>query len=488
MTISVELSNLGPLRSAELDVADLTLLIGENNTGKTFFATVLHRVLGAAPSAPSRHREQLNEVPDQVRKWVREVLDDHSHDTAVVGADRFSPNDTTLTWAKEFTIDILEGYGKAVREYVSYAFGVEASRLRRRTRSRYASDCYLRIRSLQPEWEVEIRFDSDVVNITTPDPESWIVSVLDSNEIRKSTQDYRHMRSSLSTESRFFFSYSRYSFVRRAYSVLFDSWPHSAIHLPADRTGIMQSHNVLAGAAARQSVRAGIRPIEIETLPGTSADFLALVLEILEGMAHSAGKPTRFDALVRKFEKDLRASIEVDNRVDGMEAIVAVTSEGRFPMGRASSMLSELAPLLLVLKSPYKYVDHLTIDEPEAHLHPEMQIRVASFLATLVNAGIKIVLTTHSDFFVAQFNNMMRLNELAVSSRRSRSDHLPRLDRVKVRSLRFSRENGWCMARKSEPDRVDGIDESTFTEPMRSQYNETARLINELLEAGSDSS
>ena len=488
MSISLELSNLGPLRSAELDVADLTLLIGENNTGKTFFATVLHRVLGAVPSTPSRHREQLNEVPDQVRKWVREVLDGHSFDTAVVGAGRFSPNTTTLSWAEEFTTDILEGYGRAVRDYISYAFGVEPSRLRRRTRSRYASDCYLRIRSSHPEWRVDVRFDSDAVNITTPDPESWIISVLDSNEIRKSTQDNRHLRSSLSSDSRFFYGYGHYSFVRRAYSILFDSWPHSAIHFPADRTGIMQSHNLLAAAAARQSVRAGIRPIEIETLPGTSADFLALVLEILEGMAHSSGEPTRFDAPIRKFERDLRASIEVDNRVDGMEAIVAVTSEGRFPMGRASSMLSELAPLLLVLKSPYQYVDHLTIDEPEAHLHPEMQIRVASFLATLVNAGIRIVLTTHSDFFVAQFNNMMRLNELYGSSRRSRSYDLPRLDRAKVRSLRFSRENSWCVARKSQPDRVDGIDESTFTEPMRSQYNDTARLINELLEADSDSS
>ena len=488
MSISIELSNLGPLRSAELDVADLALLIGENNTGKTFFATVLHRVLGTTPSTPSWRRQQLEEVPDQIREWVREVLDGHSSDTADLGTGEFSPNNATRRWANKSTTDILEGYGKAVRDQISYAFGVETSRLRRRTRSRYASNCYLRIRSSRPKWEIEIRFDSDAVNITPPDAASWIDSVLDSDAVRKSAQEYRHSRIALSSETRFFLGYGPNTFMRRAVAVLFEQWPRSAIHLPADRTGIMQSHNVLAGATARQSVRAGIRPIEIETLAGTSADFLALVLEILEGMSHSAGESTRFDTLVRKFEKDLRASIEVDTRVDGMEAIVAVTSEGRFPMGRSSSMLSELAPLILVLKSPYVYVEHITIDEPEAHLHPEMQVRVASFLATLVNAGVRIVLTTHSDFFIAQFNNMMRLNELSVSSGRSQSYDLPRLDRTKVRALRFSRENGWCAARKSEPDRVDGIDESTFTNPMRSQYRDTARLVNELLEAGPDSS
>ena len=38
MTVSVEVSNLGPLRSARADIADLNVLVGRNNTGKTFSA------------------------------------------------------------------------------------------------------------------------------------------------------------------------------------------------------------------------------------------------------------------------------------------------------------------------------------------------------------------------------------------------------------------------------------------------------------------
>ena len=244
----------------------------------------------------------------------------------------------------------------------------------------------------------------------------------------------------------------------------------------------MQSHNVLAGAAVRQSARAGIRPIEIETLPGTSADFLSLILAIPESMPHSSRSRSSIGPLVEGFEQDMRAEIAVDQRSDGLDAIVAVTSEGRFPMARASSMLSELAPLLLVLKSPRLYVDHLTIDEPEAHLHPEMQVRVASFLAALVNQGMGIVLTTHSDFFVAQFNNMIRLHELTESIDPPQPLGNPVLDRSRVRAVRFSRENGWCVARESVPDPIDGVDESTFTDIMRSQYDETADLVNQLLE------
>lgn len=480
MSISVELSNLGPLRSARLDLGDLTLFIGDNNTGKTFFATVIHRVLSVARPTGT-YRMRPDDAPPQVRERFLGALDGPRSDVAMLEDPPFEPDEETLEWAARVAQDTLKAYGEAVRNSIAYAFGAEASRLRRRTPRRHASKCYLRIQNAEPGWELEIRFDSEHVAVVPPDPRSFLSRVLDSEEIRKMTGRYGRLPIAASRES----SVDQIRILRyilpRVSAVLFESWPANPIHLPADRTGIMQSHNVLAGATARQAARAGIRPIEIDTLPGTSADFLSLILEIPEDITYFSDRQSRFAAEVREFERDLRAAIEVDQRSDGIDAIVAVTSEGRFPMARASSMLSELAPLLLVLKAPHLYVDHLTIDEPEAHLHPEMQVRVASFLAALMNQGVGIVLTTHSDFFVSQFNNMMRRSELATSETRPGSAETASLNSSRVRALRFSRENGWCIARELNLDRLNGVDESTFTDVMRSQYDETARLINELL-------
>ena len=197
----------------------------------------------------------------------------------------------------------------------------------------------------QLRWELEIRFDSDQVTAVPPDPAAFLSRVLDSDAIRETTGMYRRSPTAYGRET----SARQMHYLRflpsRVSAVLFDSWPINAIHLPADRTGIMQSHNVLAGATARQAATAGIRPIKIETLPGTSADFLSLILEIPEGISYFGPRPSRFASQVQEFERDLRAVIEIDQRSDGMNAIVAVTSEGRFPMARASSMLSELAPL-----------------------------------------------------------------------------------------------------------------------------------------------
>lgn len=484
MSITVELSNLGPLRSAEVELSDLVLLIGENNSGKTFLATVLHRVLDTTSSRPwGRHRPS-EDAPPLLRDWLTRVADDPDEAAAESGIGPPSLDDDTRAWATEIATEALTQYGSAVRDSIAYAFGAEASLLRRRTRSRHASDCYLRVRSSEPAWEVEIRFDSDRVTATPPAADTWLASALDPGPMRQAMRRlYPAGRGPSGPRAG---DLGRMLVAHGGPGVpggLFASWPNHAVHLPADRTGVMQSHNVLAGAAVRQSARAGIRPIEIETLPGTLADFLSLILELPETLARR-GRPSRYDSVVRRFEQDIRAEIGVDKKSDGQDVIVARTSEGQFPMARSSSMLSELAPLLLVLKSPFVYVDQLTIDEPEAHLHPEMQIRLASFLAELVNSGLRLVLTTHSDFFVTQFNNMMRLAELSVSGDAPKSHGLPRLERSKVRALRFRRENGWCTAHQSVPDAVDGVDESTFTDVMRSQYDETARLVNELIEVG----
>ena len=55
--------------------------------------------------------------------------------------------------------------------------------------------------------------------------------------------------------------------------------------------------------------------------------------------------------------------------------------------------------------------DLLIIDEPELNLHPENQRRVARLLARLVNLGIKIFITTHSDYIIKELNTLIMLNQ-----------------------------------------------------------------------------
>lgn len=53
--------------------------------------------------------------------------------------------------------------------------------------------------------------------------------------------------------------------------------------------------------------------------------------------------------------------------------------------------------------------DVLIFDEPELNLHPEKQRELARFMVKLINNGVKIFLTTHSDFIIKEFNILIML-------------------------------------------------------------------------------
>lgn len=80
------------------------------------------------------------------------------------------------------------------------------------------------------------------------------------------------------------------------------------------------------------------------------------------------------------------------------------------PIYMASSSIKSLFLMDLYIRHIAIKGDILIIDEPELNLHPDNQRRMACMLAQLVNSGIKVLLTTHSDFFVREINNLIMLS------------------------------------------------------------------------------
>lgn len=60
---------------------------------------------------------------------------------------------------------------------------------------------------------------------------------------------------------------------------------------------------------------------------------------------------------------------------------------------------------------------YLIIDEPELNLHPHNQIKMAELLVRLANCGVKIIITTHSDYIVKEINNRIMASQLKDKSR-----------------------------------------------------------------------
>ena len=89
-------------------------------------------------------------------------------------------------------------------------------------------------------------------------------------------------------------------------------------------------------------------------------------------------------------------------------------------------MVSDLAPLVLYLRHVVGPGEVLIVEEPESHLHPEAQSALAREIVRLVAGGLRVLVTTHSDWMLHQFANQVRLSGLE-AERREGLDETPEL-------------------------------------------------------------
>ncbi len=82
----------------------------------------------------------------------------------------------------------------------------------------------------------------------------------------------------------------------------------------------------------------------------------------------------------------------------------------KLPMDDSSSSVRSLLALGFYLKHTARRGDMLIIDEPELNLHPDNQRKMARIIAMLVNTNLKVFITTHSDYLVKELNTLIMLN------------------------------------------------------------------------------
>ena len=82
----------------------------------------------------------------------------------------------------------------------------------------------------------------------------------------------------------------------------------------------------------------------------------------------------------------------------------------KLSMDESSSAVRSLLDIGFYLRHEAERGDLLMVDEPELNLHPENQRRVARLFARLINLGIKVFITTHSDYIVKELNTLIMLN------------------------------------------------------------------------------
>ena len=181
----------------------------------------------------------------------------------------------------------------------------------------------------------------------------------------------------------------------------------------------MQSHRTLVSALIRGATRGGIKQAT-ESIPlfnGVLADFMEKVIDLGDPerrLTRARRELQNFDASkVGKYmeENILFGDIAIEKSESGYPDFRYRFGSGenavKLSLMSASSSVSELAPIILFIRHYLNKGDFFIVEEPEAHLHPEAQRLIADVLAQLVNAGVYVMITTHSDIVLERIGNFV---------------------------------------------------------------------------------
>lgn len=113
--------------------------------------------------------------------------------------------------------------------------------------------------------------------------------------------------------------------------------------------------------------------------------------------------------IMDEFVRISGGSYDVDNET-GLVLFSPSDSSGRFQMAHSASSVRALMDLYFYLKHIAAPGQLLIIDEPELNLHPSRQVAMGRFLCLLANYGLKIMVTTHSDYILREINNLLLLD------------------------------------------------------------------------------
>jgi len=145
--------------------------------------------------------------------------------------------------------------------------------------------------------------------------------------------------------------------------------------------------------------------------PKPVEDFLDFLIDV--EMAKKPDAEAEFQELADRIEQHIQNRNKLylePMRLGGKEIKVRVKKGLDIDLHNASSAIRQLAPLLLYLRYRAKKNDFLIIDEPEMNLHPEAQAKLLEIFGMMVNAGIRILITTHSPYLLAHLNNLVHDN------------------------------------------------------------------------------
>ena len=428
--MKIHVEGFGKIKSADIDLGSLTIFVGENNSGKTYLMQLIYQVL-----------DSLNDL-----KGLSKYLDGE-----ITYIDQ-------TTW-KQINI--------AINSWLQF------------NRNKIVKKAFM---STIPIKEISVDFDEIEGNYTleiTPDVKET-TGAADAYLIIYKNKPISHK---ILTEINSYSSNRTEDFIATVIGhALFSNriFAIPALFFPASRSGLMLVYReVLASQSRTQSI--------IDLAIKKEKNSLGLTRPVYDFLEFL--QTYRFDS--RDTQQKKIVEFISNNLVDGTFDISSNAilykprnSDKFFPAHLSSSMVNELAPLVMMLTnlSDYNYVFY---DEIETCLHPLKQIEMARLVVRLVNSNYKMVISTHSDTMAIALNNLILLSHLknkeiiAKKLGYNRDDFFQK-DDIHVYQFKCDKKNTTVSEIKMYPNINIGYDFELFNQSSDKLYTDAKTIMEDI--------
>lgn len=460
MKLTIE--NLGALRHGEIELADLTIVCGENNTGKTYLTYTLYGLL-----------QYLNSEPDFIG----------NNDCQELGKSHFEIN------LVEAQVSIKHHVEAAISGFTKRLGNTLSGQQSRFDSTTLKSDLTIDPNFLARSLSRQIRVGPREIIIVEKKPDDPVLRATSASEDLEQFPKALWMR--ILSEA--------------LLDVFFRHEVPNVFIVSTERTGAVTfknelnlTKNRLIDVAHQMDASDQMNPFRIWEALQKSAYPLPVRdnLDFLTTLSTSARRDSFLKSdspeLLNDFTDLIGGALGVDKQSSDIYFQPKANQSMKLAANESSSSVRSLLLLGFYLKHIANRGDLLIVDEPELNLHPKSQRRLARLLVRLANSGLRLFITTHSDYLVREINNLIVLHGLGERAKRVMEKHryvetdLISSERVSCYSLVSERFKapGEARTRKDERVRIkkaaitpsDGIEETTFDKTIE-QMNDLYRDI-----------
>ncbi|MCY4305722.1 MAG: AAA family ATPase [Aestuariivita sp.] len=385
--IKATFEKIGPIKNAELELGDLTIIAGQNNTGKTYLVYSLYGFLKyinePAHWHPLREFGEGDSTAEQLNIFAKQLSDNGVLSIPFKQYKRLSEQyvrETSRFFSKELIHNV---FSTSKRGFADAQFVLEMD-FNGPTDETFIQDIKSLLAPISVSFmENRVVFEREIPK-DVPSPEEFIAGEL---------YMYLGRFVSLEAPSVFILSAERFG-ISLFYKELDFTRNRLVEELQklSDGTKSFNPFEFITKGSSRYA-----QPIKdnidfTRDLARIQAEKSALTLDnhsirkMMGGYYKADSNDIRFISRRRK-----------DNRFD-------------IPLHLASSSARGLSDMYFYLRHVASPGELLIIDEPESHLSPTNQILMARLLAFCVNAGLKVLVTTHSDYLIKEINNLIMLD------------------------------------------------------------------------------